>query len=170
RTSRVGTARSFQRATVRVGRRNIVERIVRRVAAALRTGDRRRTGIDGSAAHLFVEHAEPTETRREWKARAGLRSEAHRRRRRQRLARRIGCHVGARAFAGAVLLASSRQDRRDDQQHCGDETTRALQMFVKEQLLPYKYPRRVVYMDTLPKTGTGKIDRQALKSLPSSTL
>jgi acetyl-CoA synthetase len=44
-----------------------------------------------------------------------------------------------------------------------DETTRALQAFVKQRLTPYKYPRRIVYLDALPKTGTGKIDRQALK-------
>ncbi len=50
-----------------------------------------------------------------------------------------------------------------DAGRCGDETTRALQQFVKERLLPYKYPRRVVYLPSLPKTGTGKIDRQALK-------
>lgn len=43
-----------------------------------------------------------------------------------------------------------------------DETTRALQDFVKGRLLPYKYPRLVAYLDDLPKTGTGKIDRQAL--------
>jgi acyl-coenzyme A synthetase/AMP-(fatty) acid ligase len=48
----------------------------------------------------------------------------------------------------------------------GDDATRALQTFVKERLLPYKHPRRVVYLDVLPKTGTGKIDRQALKRLP----
>jgi acetyl-CoA synthetase len=34
---------------------------------------------------------------------------------------------------------------------------------VKSRLTPYKYPRRVQYLDALPKTGTGKIDRQALK-------
>jgi benzoate-CoA ligase family protein len=48
----------------------------------------------------------------------------------------------------------------------GEETTRELQRFVKERLLPYKYPRRVTYVDALPKTGTGKIDRQALRRLP----
>jgi benzoate-CoA ligase family protein len=47
-----------------------------------------------------------------------------------------------------------------------EDTTRALQAFVKERLLPYKYPRRVAYLDQLPKTGTGKIDRQALRRLP----
>ena len=51
-----------------------------------------------------------------------------------------------------------------DPTRAGDELTDALQRFVKERLLPYKYPRLVHYVDTLPKTGTGKIDRQALKS------
>ena len=47
------------------------------------------------------------------------------------------------------------------------DTTRALQDFVKQRLLPYKYPRVVEYLETLPKTGTGKIDRQALRRLSS---
>lgn len=42
-------------------------------------------------------------------------------------------------------------------------TTAELQRYVKQQLLPYKYPRLVRYVDELPKTGTGKIDRQALR-------
>jgi acyl-coenzyme A synthetase/AMP-(fatty) acid ligase len=42
-------------------------------------------------------------------------------------------------------------------------TTSELQRFVKERLLPYKYPRVVRYVPELPKTGTGKIDRQALR-------
>ena len=44
------------------------------------------------------------------------------------------------------------------------ETTKALQDFVKRTLVPYKYPRAVVYLDSLPKTGTDKIDRQRLKT------
>ena len=47
----------------------------------------------------------------------------------------------------------------------GADTTRALQDFVKQCLLPYKYPRAVEYVEALPKTGTGKIDRQALRAL-----
>lgn len=43
-----------------------------------------------------------------------------------------------------------------------DATTRKLQDYVKGRLLPYKYPREVIFIDELPKTGTGKIDRQAL--------
>lgn len=42
-------------------------------------------------------------------------------------------------------------------------TTAELQRFVKARLLPYKYPREIVYLPELPKTGTGKIDRQSLR-------
>jgi len=51
----------------------------------------------------------------------------------------------------------------------GPDTTRALQEFVKQRLLPYKYPRAIDYLEALPKTGTGKIDRQALKTLLQAT-
>ena len=44
-----------------------------------------------------------------------------------------------------------------------EATTRTLQDYVKGRLLPYKHPRLVDYLDDLPKTGTGKIDRQALR-------
>ncbi len=43
-----------------------------------------------------------------------------------------------------------------------DNATKKLQDFVKAKLLPYKYPREVRFIEELPKTGTGKIDRQAL--------
>jgi acetyl-CoA synthetase len=43
-----------------------------------------------------------------------------------------------------------------------ETATRMLQDFVKEKLLPYKYPREIKFIDELPKTGTGKIDRQAV--------
>jgi benzoate-CoA ligase family protein len=42
------------------------------------------------------------------------------------------------------------------------EATKRLQDYVKAKLLPYKYPREIRFLDELPKTGTGKIDRQAL--------
>ena len=42
------------------------------------------------------------------------------------------------------------------------ERDKALQDFVKAKLLPYKYPREISFVDELPKTGTGKIDRQAV--------
>ena len=42
------------------------------------------------------------------------------------------------------------------------EITLQLQDYVKGRLLPHKYPRIVTYVSELPKTGTGKIDRQSL--------
>ncbi len=44
---------------------------------------------------------------------------------------------------------------------------KALQGYVKTELLPFKYPRFVEFMEELPKTGTGKIDRQVLAALPA---
>ena len=38
----------------------------------------------------------------------------------------------------------------------------ALQDFVRERLSPHKYPREVVFVDDLPKTPSGKLDRKAL--------
>lgn len=43
------------------------------------------------------------------------------------------------------------------------ETARALQDFVKGQIAPYKYPRRVEFVSQLPKTTTGKIQRHLLR-------
>jgi benzoate-CoA ligase family protein len=45
------------------------------------------------------------------------------------------------------------------------ETTKMLQDFVKAKLQPYKYPREIRFTDELPKTGTGKIDRQPLMKM-----
>ena len=42
------------------------------------------------------------------------------------------------------------------------DTARRLQDYVKGKLLPYKYPREIRFIGELPKTGTGKIDRQSL--------
>lgn len=38
-----------------------------------------------------------------------------------------------------------------------------LQAFVKERLAPYKYPRSIEFLDELPKTATGKIQRYKLR-------
>jgi acetyl-CoA synthetase len=42
------------------------------------------------------------------------------------------------------------------------DRTQALREHVKTRLTPFKAPRFVEYVHELPKTGTGKIDRQAL--------
>ncbi|MEM9032768.1 MAG: AMP-binding protein, partial [Pseudomonadota bacterium] len=44
--------------------------------------------------------------------------------------------------------------------------TQALQDHVKSAIAPYKYPRSIVYAETLPKTATGKIQRFRLRQEP----
>ena len=56
----------------------------------------------------------------------------------------------------AVVVMNSRSfDEKD--------ATKMLQDFVKAKLLPYKYPREVKFIDELPKTGTGKIQKFVLR-------
>jgi 2-aminobenzoate-CoA ligase len=47
-----------------------------------------------------------------------------------------------------------------------DETVRALQDFVKAEIAPYKYPRSVRFVDALPKTASGKLQRFQLRAQP----
>jgi 2-aminobenzoate-CoA ligase len=49
-------------------------------------------------------------------------------------------------------------ERRDD------AMTQALQEHVKKAIAPYKYPRAVEFMDALPRTETGKLQRFKLRS------
>ncbi|WP_119275059.1 benzoate-CoA ligase family protein [Taklimakanibacter deserti] len=48
--------------------------------------------------------------------------------------------------------------------HKGDaQMVKTLQDHVKREIAPYKYPRRIEFRDTLPKTQTGKLQRFALR-------
>jgi benzoate-CoA ligase len=51
-----------------------------------------------------------------------------------------------------VVLAAGQQVSAED-----------LKAFVKERLAPYKYPRVIEFVDELPKTATGKIQRFRLR-------
>lgn len=42
-------------------------------------------------------------------------------------------------------------------------TVKELQDYVKTEIAPYKYPRRVEFVDTLPRTDTGKLQRFKLR-------
>ena len=53
-----------------------------------------------------------------------------------------------------VVLAEGRRG--------GGDLTAELQAQVKTQLAAYKYPRIVEYVDSLPKTSTGKLNRKLL--------
>jgi 2-aminobenzoate-CoA ligase len=45
-----------------------------------------------------------------------------------------------------------------------DVMAKELQDHVKNQIAPYKYPRSIHFVDSLPKTTTGKLQRFRLKS------
>ena len=47
-----------------------------------------------------------------------------------------------------------------------DETVARLQEHVKAAIAPYKYPRSVVFIESLPKTATGKVQRFRLREKP----
>ncbi len=52
--------------------------------------------------------------------------------------------------------------------HAGDAAmTRSLQDYVKETIAPYKYPRAIEYVATLPRTQTGKLQRFELRRMAS---
>ncbi len=56
-----------------------------------------------------------------------------------------------------IVLAEGKSVSADD-----------LKAFVKDRLAPYKYPRRIEFVDELPKTATGKIQRFRLRDLESA--
>jgi benzoate-CoA ligase len=47
------------------------------------------------------------------------------------------------------------------------ELAKELQDFVKQQITPYKYPRRIEFLGELPKTVAGKILRYKLREMGS---
>jgi 2-aminobenzoate-CoA ligase len=47
----------------------------------------------------------------------------------------------------------------------GPELAKALQDHVKAEIAPYKYPRRIDFVEALPKTQTGKLQRFALREM-----
>ncbi len=46
-----------------------------------------------------------------------------------------------------------------------DELADGLKAFVKDRIAPYKYPREIEFVDSLPKTATGKLRRVELRNL-----
>lgn len=52
----------------------------------------------------------------------------------------------------------------DDGYSPSDELTKEIQDYVKKQTAPYKYPRVVKYVESLPKTNSGKIIRKAIRN------
>ena len=53
-------------------------------------------------------------------------------------------------------------------QEADDTMVRTLQEFVKQSIAPYKYPRAVEFVDKLPRTQTGKLQRFKLRDTDAS--
>ena len=87
------------------------------------------------------------------------------------------CLADHRWVRECAVLAVQLPDRRttlkafivvESECPASDATARLLQDHVKQKLLPYKYPRDIKFLEELPKTGTGKVDRQKLLALSAS--
>ena len=52
-----------------------------------------------------------------------------------------------------------------DKQAASEDLAKELQTFVKTNTQPHKYPRTVIFVDELPKTATGKIQRYKLRQI-----
>jgi 2-aminobenzoate-CoA ligase len=50
----------------------------------------------------------------------------------------------------------------------GPELTKTLQDYVKAEIAPYKYPRVIEYVDALPRTQTGKLQRFELRRMAAA--
>lgn len=50
-----------------------------------------------------------------------------------------------------------------------DELVEELQKYVKQTIAPYKYPRAIEFMNSLPKTQTGKVQRFRLREMAAET-
>ena len=80
--------------------------------------------------------------------------------------------VSHEAVAEAAAVASPHDERGNvvkayvvlaDGYDGDDELTETLQAYMKEETAPYKYPRRIEYVDELPKTASGKTRRIELR-------
>jgi acyl-coenzyme A synthetase/AMP-(fatty) acid ligase len=71
----------------------------------------------------------------------------------------IGADRGGLTTTRAYVVLRAGLEGSDE-----EELTRALQDFARCQLAPHKYPREIRFVSELPKTGSGKLDRRALRT------
>lgn len=73
-------------------------------------------------------------------------------------------HEGLVKTCAFVVLKQGAQEARAQNTDNGDAALAdALKAFVKARLAPHKYPREILFVDDLPKTATGKIQRFRLR-------
>lgn len=74
----------------------------------------------------------------------------------------MGLELGdGRMTLGAVIAPMAGETRGDA---ADADLEGELKRYLQTTLLPFKYPRQVLFQEVLPKTGTDKIDRQACKA------
>ncbi|MDS0298560.1 AMP-binding protein [Halogeometricum sp. S1BR25-6] len=86
--------------------------------------------------------------------------------------------VSHAAVAEAAAVASPHEERGDvvkayvvlgEGYEGSEELVEEIQEFMKRETAPYKYPRRVEFVDELPKTSSGKIRRIELRRMEEET-
>jgi 2-aminobenzoate-CoA ligase len=70
---------------------------------------------------------------------------------------------GELVTAHVVLSESGAEAAAEDEEAVRHE----LQEHAKAQIAPYKYPRRIEFIEALPRTSTGKVQRYRLREAPS---
>ena len=73
-----------------------------------------------------------------------------------------GAVVKAYVVLAQEYLASN-PEHQSDPTAFGQQLTKALQAHVKGKLAPYEYPKEIEYVDALPMTTTGKVQRRVLR-------
>jgi 2-aminobenzoate-CoA ligase len=76
----------------------------------------------------------------------------------------VGAPDGERGFIVKAFVVLR------DMAHAVEETVRELQDHVKKSIAPYKYPRAIAFVDALPKTENGKIQRYKLRLADSGRI
>ena len=77
----------------------------------------------------------------------------------------LECAVIGREDADGLTKPHAFVVRRGERVYAAGELENELQVFVKEHLAPYKYPRWITVVPELPKTATGKTRRFVLRAL-----
>jgi 2-aminobenzoate-CoA ligase len=77
------------------------------------------------------------------------------------------CAVVAAPDAARGMIAKAFVVLRD-QKLAAPDLVRALQDHVKAEIAPYKYPRAIEFVASLPRTGTGKLQRFVLRQRAAS--
>lgn len=75
------------------------------------------------------------------------------------------CAVVGAPDAGRGMIVKAYVVLRDKKDATA-ETAKTLQDFVKAEIAPYKYPRAIEFIDALPRTETGKVQRFKLRQGP----